>query len=443
MRLKRPNGVEALEKACRGNFNMIISDILMPRMDGFQLCRKIKTDDKLKNIPFIFYTAAYVSQQDEKFALSLGVEKFIIKPQDPESFINTVKEIFKNYEAGKFTVPAHLPKEETVYLKQYNERLIKKLEDQLTELGKEISERKQAEKELTRYRKRLELLVKERTFELEETNKQLEQQITERRRAENELVKAYKKLKDTHDQLKESQDQLIQSAKMQALGMLAGGLAHEMNNPMMSILNYLQYYMKHAPHDDKKYGILQDALHETKRSIYFLNNLLTFIYKGREERYQKTSCGLLFDRVFNLLSYRIKTEDILIKQHIAEGTPDVWMKANNIQQAFLNLITNALDAVKDKERKEITIDIKPEGENVQITISDNGSGITPENLKKIFNPFFTTKPAGKGTGLGLPIVKNIINAHGGRITCDNEPGLGSRFQILLPMEKPKPVTVTS
>ncbi len=221
--------------------------------------------------------------------------------------------------------------------------------------------------------------------------------------------------------------------------MMAASLAHEMNNPMMSILNYLQYYMKHTRNDDKNYGILQDALHETKRCIDFLNNLLTFIYMGVEERYQKTSCGLLFDRVFKLLSYRIKTEGILIKQHIAEGTPDVWMKVNNIQQVFLNLITNALDAVKDKERKEITIDIKPEGENVQITVSDNGFGIAPENLGKIFNPFFTTKPAGKGTGLGLSIVKNIIIAHGGRISSESEHGLGSRFQILLPMEKPKSV----
>ena len=95
------NGVEALEKACRGNFNMIISDILMPRMDGFQLCRKIKTDDKLKNIPFIFYTAAYVSPQDEKFALSLGVEKFIIKP--------TVFTRKKPYLVYKTCPTSHLP----------------------------------------------------------------------------------------------------------------------------------------------------------------------------------------------------------------------------------------------------------------------------------------------------------------------------------------------
>ena len=94
------NGAEALEKILENEFDMIISDILMPSMDGFQLCRKVKTNEKLKNIPFIFYTANYISRQDMEFALRLGVEKFIIKPQAPETFIKKVKEVVENYKAG-------------------------------------------------------------------------------------------------------------------------------------------------------------------------------------------------------------------------------------------------------------------------------------------------------------------------------------------------------
>jgi response regulator RpfG family c-di-GMP phosphodiesterase len=132
------NGVEALSKLRKESIDLIISDILMPRMDGFQLCRECKKDESLKKIPFIFYTATYTDKEDEKFALGLGAERFIIKPQEPDIFIKILKEVIEEYKEGLFVVAASKEpiKEEEIYLAQYNERLIKKLEKKVLDLEK-------------------------------------------------------------------------------------------------------------------------------------------------------------------------------------------------------------------------------------------------------------------------------------------------------------------
>ncbi|MEW5804297.1 MAG: response regulator [bacterium] len=127
------NGVEALEKVLQNGFDIIISDILMPGMDGFQLCRAIKMSKKLKSIAFVFYTATYTSPEDAKFALSQGADEFILKPQEPREFIEILRKIIKSHEAGKIK-SAIQPEEKSAYFKHYSERLIKKLNDKLQKL---------------------------------------------------------------------------------------------------------------------------------------------------------------------------------------------------------------------------------------------------------------------------------------------------------------------
>jgi len=146
------NGAEALKKALAGKFEMIISDILMPQMDGFQLCRQVKTNERLKKMVFVFYTATYTAPKDEEFALSLGAQKFIVKPKEPEAFLEILSEVIKNHEAGLSVPPAPPPEEESIYLKQYNERLIKKLDDKLRELAKTHQDLVQKEKDVRQSR---------------------------------------------------------------------------------------------------------------------------------------------------------------------------------------------------------------------------------------------------------------------------------------------------
>ncbi len=128
------DGVEALKKAEREDFDMIISDILMPRMDGFQLCREIKKNRKLKKIAFVFYTSTYTEPADQQFALSLGADRFIVKPAEPDVFIKILEEVIKSYETKKLKPCKTTIENETIYLKEYNERLIKKLEDKMVDL---------------------------------------------------------------------------------------------------------------------------------------------------------------------------------------------------------------------------------------------------------------------------------------------------------------------
>ncbi len=130
------DGVEALSRLKEESIDMIVSDILMPRMDGFQLCRECKKDENLKKIPFIFYTATYTEKKDEEFALSLGVEKFIVKPQEPEVLLKILEEVIEGYRKGALVAPKELIKEEEIYLTEYNKRLITKLEKKVLDLEK-------------------------------------------------------------------------------------------------------------------------------------------------------------------------------------------------------------------------------------------------------------------------------------------------------------------
>ncbi len=261
-------------------------------------------------------------------------------------------------------------------------------------------------------RKHLDDLVGERTAELKKTNEQLLQAITER---------------------KQAQTQLIQLEKMNALDTLSAGIAHELNNPLMGMLNFVQYCIEKTSRDDRKYEVLKDTEDATQRCIDIVRNLLAFSRMGDKESYEKQSCGVLIDQVLKLISYR--TEGVLIEHCISEDTPEILMKANGIRQVFLNLLTNALDAVENEEKKEIRIRERREGEYVRITIADTGCGIPPENTGKVLDPFFTTKGPKKGTGLGLSVSRTIVEGHGGMIRCKSEPGEGSEFTILLPIER--------
>ncbi|MBN1474513.1 MAG: response regulator [Syntrophaceae bacterium] len=179
------HGVDALEKARQSPPDLIIADILMPVMDGFTLCREWKKDERLKRIPFIFYTATYTDERDRKFALGLGADCFLVKPIDPEDFLNIVQETLQETFAPSATQTKPekiIEEEESVYLKQYNEVLIRKLEDKVEQLDKfnikleqELAERKNEWSKSVQFNQELERLVTERTEQLQKTIAQLEE----------------------------------------------------------------------------------------------------------------------------------------------------------------------------------------------------------------------------------------------------------------------------
>ncbi len=190
------NGLEAFEKLSENTFDLIISDILMPKMDGFQLCKEVKSNDTLKNIPFIFVTASYINENDETFGSDLGADKFILKPIEPEEFLREVKYLLEEAEENR--LPSHMSptpqkedsQKETSFIKEHAKSLIEKVE----EMEKE-------DMFLKEHSARLVTQLEGKMIELEETNKKLEEEIEERKKKEDDLRSTYERLQKAYDEL--------------------------------------------------------------------------------------------------------------------------------------------------------------------------------------------------------------------------------------------------
>lgn len=274
--------------------------------------------------------------------------------------------------------------------------------------------------------------------------------ISKLKATEEELIIAKENLEIEVEErtaaLKDSHAKLIQTEKVAALGVLTAGIAHELNNPMMGILNFSQYCLKHTDADDRRYPVLVDTIREVSRCSDIVRNLLTFTRTEHpeEEEFEQESIVAILDRVFRLLSYRTEKDNIRITRNIDMDIPLIWMKKTGIQQVFINLIGNALDALKRSEEKKLHIRIKPMEKMVETKVIDTGEGIGSGSIMKIFDPFYTTKPPGMGTGLGLSVSRGIVESHGGFITCESRKGEGAVFRVLLPIDRTEePAMITS
>ena len=143
------DGAEAVEQALAQSPDIIVSDILMPKMDGYQLCHECKQNEQLKNIPFVFYTATYTLDEDKQFSLSLGADAFILKPTEPDILVQMLSEVFEKAKAGVLAAPEVAPLEPSLFLSEYSKRIVAKLEDKVTELETEITEHQQAEEKIS------------------------------------------------------------------------------------------------------------------------------------------------------------------------------------------------------------------------------------------------------------------------------------------------------
>ena len=245
----------------------------------------------------------------------------------------------------------------------------------------------------------------------------------------------YRELEKTYTQLNASK-KMAQLEKMSAVGTLSAGIAHELNNPLMGILNFVQYCIKHTPQEDKRHAILEDAKHEALRCVELIQNLLSFsrLEEGVPEDFvtEDVSVVPIVDEVLKLLLYRIEKEKVRV---VRDKSTQVMasVNRNQIKQVLLNVVSNALDAMKTTQKKILEISIAREENTVSIMTTDTGMGISPESMVRIFDPFFTTKPVGQGTGLGLSICQNIIEKHSGEIKVSSKKGLGATFDIRLPL----------
>jgi len=217
--------------------------------------------------------------------------------------------------------------------------------------------------------------------------------------------------------------------------MLVSGVAHEVNNPLTSVLGYAQLLVRQET-DPAKLRMLGKVASEAGRAGKIVQNLLTFSRKQKSEK-KLTDVNEVLDLVLDLQSYGLRVNNVEVVRRLSPGLPPVLADPHQLQQVFLNLLTNAEHALADVDRKRrIVVETRPADGSVRIAISDNGPGISADNLGRIFLPFFTTKSLGKGTGLGLAICYGIVEDHGGTITAESRPGDGASFVIGLPAAEP-------
>ena len=244
-------------------------------------------------------------------------------------------------------------------------------------------------------------------------------------------------IRDVTDQ-KMLQEQLIQSEKMSAIGQLVSGVAHELNNPLAGISAFAQLLLteKRFPPDQRTAAEMIYA--EARRASRIVQNLLTFARQHKPER-ASASVNQVLDDTLELRGYELRVRGIEVVRDYDDDLPETLADAHQLQQVFLNLITNAEQAMEKRQRdtQRLLVRTRRAGAVIRIEVEDTGPGIPPNLLERIFNPFFTTKPTGSGTGLGLSISLGIVREHEGRIWAENAPSGGARFTIELPFVTPQ------
>ncbi len=265
--------------------------------------------------------------------------------------------------------------------------------------------------------------------------------VTDRNLAEESLKEAYRELKRT-------QSQLVQSGKLASIGELAAGVAHELNQPLMIIRGHAQLTQRNIAKGNIKIDTISKQLEpierNTKRMMSIIDHLRTFSRQSKAE-FHPVDINQVIEDSFLMIGEQLRLRNIAVEKNLGHQLPSISGETNQLEQVFLNLITNARDAITDRaqdtppeEGREDHIIIttqlsKTNDEYVEILFEDSGAGIPEKDQGNIFDPFYTTKEVGKGTGLGLSISYGIISDHGGKIDIARTGSEGTTFRVLLPI----------
>jgi two-component system, cell cycle sensor histidine kinase and response regulator CckA len=493
------NGLEALEKAKEALPDLIISDILMPIIDGFEFCRRCKIDERLARVPFIFYTATYTEPEDEAFALSLGADRFMIKPQEPDILIDAIRQTLDESKTRKETASAP-PVAETQFDKIHGERISQKLEKKMEALEEsnrrllaEIRERELAES----MAKRLSLAIDESpdsilfcaldaTIEFvnaryaatalasgmdtiggkapfllpgspERGDAPLDvlaagktwrgetkrggpngDEIIESITAypieiENGRPKSIIAIIEDVTEKKRMEERLRRSQRLEELGKLASGVAHDFNNILAAVTGFSELILGDPNLDPHVRRSTEQISIAADRGMALTGTLLAFSRRQDATPYLVDLNAIL--REFEPFLRKIVPPGITLEFDATDPEIAIVAHKGQIEQVIMNLVTNARDAMPGGGTIFIRI-ARAESKisaRALIEVRDSGMGMDEKTKSRIFEPFFTTKKEGHGTGLGLPLVYGIVEAHHGTIDIESDPGKGSIFRIYLPL----------
>lgn len=252
-----------------------------------------------------------------------------------------------------------------------------------------------------------------------------------------EKVHLYEETRRAYDDLTRTQEQLLQSEKMSALGQMISGVAHELNNPLTAILGYAQL-LEDEPLERRHREYVDKIFKQAHRTHRIVQNLLSFA-RQRKPHKQLLDLGQVLEDTLALRDYDLKANNIAIEKEIEPSLPQVVGDAHQLEQVFLNIVNNALDSMLEVAASgRLHLRAFVEKNQVFIEFHDSGPGIA--DPKRIFDPFYTTKPVGKGTGLGLSICYGIIKSHGGEIQARNHPDGGAVLRVILPTAAAEQIT---
>ena len=242
-------------------------------------------------------------------------------------------------------------------------------------------------------------------------------------------------LKERDERLKAyTERQLLRSERLASLGRLAAGVAHEINNPLTGVLTFGHLLLRKCDEDGAQREELETIVNETTRCKRIVRGLLDF---ARETELQKVHADIndVLQESLRLTENQALVNNVEIIKRFDQRLPEIMVDKGQIQQVFVNILVNAIDAMPDGGTLRVASDMTADGRSVTVTFSDTGCGIKPENISRVFDPFFSTKDASKGTGLGLAVSYGIVTRHNGGIEVESDVGKGSSFTVRLPLEE--------
>ncbi|MDD5144222.1 response regulator [Methanoregula sp.] len=379
------NGAEALAAAKKSPPDLIVTDILMPVMDGFELCRQWKADPVLHAVPFIFYTATYTDPKDEKFALNLGADRFLIKPQKPDFLLKEITAVLDE-SFRKNTGPSTRPLgEEMEVLRQYNAVLFRKLEEKVLQLETEIAERKNAEQQR-------ELVIR------------------------------------------------VLEQKNEELARFTYTVSHELKNPLITVKGFAGMIEADLSREKPDKETLRNHARRISAAVDTLDSLLTDLLRlsrAGQSTYHSGPVELrsIVDEAASILAPPLAENRVRLE--IAPDLPVVSADRDRMREVFICLIENAIRFRDSGNDPVIGIGMDRESGEQIFFVRDNGTGIEPQYLERVFRLFEKLNATTPGTGVGLPIARKIIEAHGGKLWAESEGlGKGTTFRFTLPVSAP-------
>lgn len=455
------DGVKALAQARRHVPDLVLLDVMMPGKDGFEVCQELRSDSELAEVPIMLLTA--LEDRDSRLrGIESGADDFITKPYDRRELAARVRMVcrlnrFRLLVAEREKLAGvidHAPDgivivDETLTVRMANPsaREMFRISGDITLEGLSFNElltgesASRCENELRDLTPNGSEVVAVESDSMRSNGEEFPLEILARRFAWNGLNALQLNLRDVSEK-RRLEDNLLRAQRLQGLGSLAGGIAHDLNNILTPVLVGAGA-LKGLQTSPDAVNLVENMEQAAHRGSGLVRQILTFA-RGSEGQSEYVTLKFILGEVCRLIEKALPTS-ITLRTELAANTPQVYGDPTQIHQLLMNLCVNARDAMPEGGSLNIAIEsVSLDSSSIQdipagrvgnwvrVSVSDTGTGMPPEVLKRLGEPFFTTKPEGRGTGLGFATVRTILERHQGFMKIESEPGVGSCFHLFLP-----------